>query len=181
MRGAVSRPWLNWTLIALGVVLLAGLVVLLLFDGDDGSPASGEPQIVSAAQLESFAADLGHPVYWLGERPDSRVELTETSAGRVYVRYLDAGAEAGDPEAKFLTVGTYPVEDGVEALERTHNFEDNRELAASGEGGVVLIDTKAPRNAHLAYPGDDFQIEIFSPIPGEAIRLASSDRVRPVP
>ena len=173
----MSRPWLIPTLAVIAAGLIVWLAILLL-RGDDVSLTVGEPQVVTAAELESFADDAEHPVYWLGERADAEYELTETSSGRIFVRYLSGD---GDEEVRSLTVGTYPVEDGVAALRRTAVSEDGKELARSDGGAVLLIDTAAPDNVHMAYPREDHQIEIYSPVPGQALRLASRDRVRPVP
>jgi hypothetical protein len=166
----------------LGALILAVLVffaVSLLGDDDEVTLTPGEPKLVSVSELEDFADGAGHDVYWAGERPDTEYELSESEGGRVFVRYLPAGGGGGGEE--FLTIGTYPVEDGAAALERAARNGEGKEIARSDDGAVVLIDRKSPDNAHLAYPGEDLQIEIFSPVSGEALRLAARDRVEPVP
>lgn len=176
----MTRRWLIPTLAVLAVALLAWLAVLLLHD-DDVSPIVGEPHIVTASQLADFAAGTGHSVYWLGERADARYELTETAAGRVFVRYLEGGVEPGDERAEFATVGTYPVENGVAALRKAAREREGAELGRTDDGAVLLIDPSSPNNAHLAYPGAKLQIEVFSPVPGDALRLAAGGDVQPVP
>jgi hypothetical protein len=96
----------------------------------------------------------------------------------VLVRYLPTGGGGG---GEVLTVGSYPVQNAAAALRRASGEQGGSQLARSDKGAVVLLDTKSPDNAHLAYPGTDLQIEIFSPVQGEALRLAARDGVEPVP
>lgn len=175
----MSRRWLT-VLVVLLVALAASIVVMLTRD-DGVWPTAGEPEIVTASQLSEFAADIDHPVYWLGERPGTEIELLETESGRIFVRYLEGGAEAGDERAEFVTVATYPAADGPAALRRAARERDGAEIGRSDDGAVLLIDPNSPSNAHLAHRGDAVQIEVFSPESGEALRLASRGAVEPVP
>ena len=162
------------------VVLLAMIAAWSVGCGDD-APAAGEARIVSVGELSDFAADAPSPIYWLGERDGTEIELTEEDSGRVYVRYLDEGADAGDKQAEALTVGTYPSEDGVAELRRAARNGDGTTIARTDDGAVLLIDPGSPNSAHLAYPGAGPQIEVYSPRPGQALRLATRGAVRPVP
>ncbi len=176
----MSRRWQVPLLVVLAIASSAWLVALLLGEDDEVSSAEGGPRIVSTAELADFAAEAGHPVYWLGERADSAYELTETADGRVFVRYLERGVEAGDKRAKFLTVGTYPVGDGVASVRKAAREQQQAKLGRTKDGALLLIDPSSPENAHLAYPGTPLQIEIFSPVPGDALRQASAGKVTPV-
>jgi hypothetical protein len=148
--------------------------------GDSVSLTAGEPQVVTASQLSDFAADADGPVYWLGERLGSKYELTETDSGRIYVRYLRGDAEAGDPRSGFITVATYPSEDGVAKLRRAADAGGGAGLGRAGDGAVLLADPAAT-SAYLAYPGGDIQVELYSPEPGQARRLAVAGAVREIP
>jgi hypothetical protein len=161
-------------------VLLAMIAAWSVGCGDD-APAGGEARIVSAAELSDAAADAASPIYWLGERDGTELELSEEDSGRVYVRYLEDGTDAGDEQAKFLTVGTYPSEDGVAELRRAARNGDGTVIARTDDGAVLLVDRHSPNSAHLAYPGEGPQIEVYSPRPGQALRLASQGAVWPVP
>lgn len=178
----MTRRWLTTLLVVLSVALVAAVVVWLL-RGDNSSfaPVPGEPVVASVSELSEFAADRGSPVYWLGERPKASYELTDYSSGRVYIRYLTDGAQAGDERAKFVTVATYPAGSGVVELRKAAAEEKGAKLGKTDDGAVLLIDPASPNNAHLAYPGANPQIEVYSPVPGEALRLAARGEVQPVP
>ncbi len=176
----MNRRWPTILLVVLSVALVAAVVVWLAH-GDDSTPTVGEPEVVTASQLSEFAAERGTPVYWLGERSGASYELTDTAAGRVYVRYLTGGAKAGDDRANFITVATYPGGDGIAALRKAAAEQKGAKLGKTDDGAVLLVDPTSPNNAHLAYPGANLQIEVYSPVPGEALRLAARGAVRPVP
>jgi hypothetical protein len=162
------------------VVLLAMIAAWSVGCGDD-APAAGEARIVNAAELSDAAANAASPIYWLGERGGTELELTEEDSGRVYVRYLEDVADAGDDQARFLTVGTYPSEDGVAELRRAARNGDGTAIARTDDGAVLLVDPHSPNSAHLAYPEAGPQVEVYSPTPGQALKLASRGAVRPVP
>lgn len=176
-----SRPSRSLVLRGIAVLALSVLLIVLLTrDDDGGDSAAGELEIVTAAQLSEFAADADRPVYWAGGAEEGvEYELKETAGGEVHVRYVEEGTEPGD--GTFLTVVTYPAADGVAALKRSAGTREDLELGRTGNGAVLLVDPESPKNANLAYPGDDVHIEVFSPVPGEALRLAVGGEVEPVP
>lgn len=168
--------------IALVAVLLItpGLLAGCWGGSEEISLAPDEPEVVSTSQLTEFAAASPSPVYWVGEREGSTYELTETAAGQVYVRYLRGGASAGDPSSKFLTVGTYPSRDGVAALRRVARSTPGAKLKRSRDGALLMIDPSSEYNVHLAYPGGESQIEVYSRVPGQALLLSAAGKVREV-
>jgi hypothetical protein len=108
---------------AIAAVVLVGVALVLALvgggGGDDGAEAlESPPRFVDVSDLVELGSS-GHEIYWAGERPAANLELTSEGSGNVYLRYLSPGTEAGDPNAGFLTVGTYPVADPVDALRRT--------------------------------------------------------------
>lgn len=175
---------LNLLLLLLSAALVAAVVVWVAGSNDSSSssaPTAGEPEVVSALELSEFADEHGQPVYWLGPRRNRSYELTDDPSGQVYVRYLTGGAKAGDKRAVFVTVATYPAENGVAALRKAAGEKKGAKIGKTDDGAVLLIDPSSPDNAHLAYPGANPQVEVYSPVPGEALRLAVRGDVQPVP
>jgi hypothetical protein len=166
---------------ALAVVLASSALLTACGGGEDEvSLTPGKPTVVSAAQLGDYAAEADHPIYWVGEREEAEYELTETASGRVYVRYLRGGAEAGDPRSKFLTIATYPAKDGIAALRRVARTTEGAKLKRTRDGALLMIDPSAEDNVHLAYPGGESQIEVYSRVPGQALLLSAAGKVREV-
>lgn len=176
----MANRWLTVLLAVLSVALIAAVALWVLRD-DSSDPAVGEPTALTALELSEFAAEQDTPVYWLGERSNASYELTDSQSGRIYLRYLTDGADAGDERANFITVATYPSDDGVAALRKAAREEEGARLGKTDDGAVLLIDPTSPNNAHLAYRGASLQVEVYSPVPGEALRLAARGAVQPVP
>jgi hypothetical protein len=165
-------------LLSLAIVVTV-VVLALQGGGGDGARGNMAPRLVDEGDLLSLAADLGHPVYWAGSRPPNQMELTQEADGSLYLRYLPAGAEPGDPRPQFLTVGTYPVV-GAEAALRRIAAGAGSSLDYLPAGGVVLVNPSESTSVYLAYPASDLQIEVYDPAPGRAMRLIRSGAIQPL-
>jgi hypothetical protein len=163
-------------------VLVGAAIVLAIVGGSGGSTGAGgvdtSPHLVDVAALRGLELRLGHEVYWAGERPPARLELKEEAEGSVYLRYLPPGVEAGDPEQRYLTIGTYPVADAVGALRRA-GAKSGERLQRLSDGGFVLPNAESAGSAYLAYSHTDLQIEVYDPTPGESLRLIRSGAIGP--
>ncbi len=168
--------------LGLAVVVSAGVVLWLLVHRDGGgttvTPGSG-PVLLSQRRLESFAHSAPGPVYWAGPRDGVEYEVTATSSGRVYVRYLPVGVSAGDRRADFLVVGTYP---------QAHAFADLRH-AGSGpqsisfrihDGGLMVYSFRRPSSVYVGYPGRKYQLEVYDPSGEVARNLVTAGKIVPV-
>ena len=176
--------------VQLGLALAAGLILGLLIGalifggGDDGggepeaASAAGVATIVSPAELAAEAQSLGRPIYWAGPQGESVIELERTAEGNTSVRYIPEGEDAGGSEADFLTVVTYPYPDAYGALSQQAESGDvlTRDLPG---GGIIISQANQPTNAYVAYRGEDYQVEIYDPRPGRALKLAIEGAVVP--
>jgi hypothetical protein len=159
--------------------LTAGAWLLLPNEGGAAGPQAGVPTLVSATQLRQLAASVDHPVYWAGPRRGFRYELTTTTQGRIFVRYLTAGVAAGDPRPDFLTVGTYPGARSFGDLERAARGADAVRLDLA-DGGLVVFAATGSRSAYLGYPRRKYQVEVYAPASDTAWRLVLDGAVVPI-
>lgn len=165
--------------LALAAVLAIGLVLWIALrddDGDDSPSSSSEAQIVSVDSLRDAAAEEGAPIYWAGEQEGAELELSRPDASRTYVRYLTGGAEAGDPQPDFLTVGTYEDPNALKKLRR-QGEEPGGVLAKAPGGATVYFNRNQPSSVYLAYPGVDAQIEVYDPDFERALQLVNSGQI----
>ena len=164
--------------VGVGAALLAWL--LIVRPGDDGAgaapplPAAALPEIASLADLRALT-DAGETFYWAGVRPETRIELTAPD-GTVFIRYLPSGEKAGSA-APALTVATYPRSNAFDEVSRAAEGADVTKLDLP-RGGLAVVDEKTRTNVHLAYPGQPYQVEVYSPRVGEAERLVANGTVR---
>jgi hypothetical protein len=172
--------WLPIAGLLAGAVVVMLLLWFLVIKAEDDA-VKDSPEVVQVSDLSDVAERVGHPVYWAGERAQTKLELSESDAGRVYVRYLDEDAEPGVRSTDFVTVATYPVEDAAAALRRGAKNRPGAELARSDDGALILIDPKAPGSVRIAHPGSDEQVELYTPNVRDSIRLATNGSIQPVP
>lgn len=191
-ENAVERPlrpgrdWARlapWAVLGLAVAGAAAAVIALLVSShgkQNALPAiNGGPALVSQAQLEQLAAASDTPVYWAGAKPGYSYELTRTSSGHVYVRYLPAGVKAGDARANFLVVGTYTQPGSFANLQRAAKAPGALSVRIENDGLVVFSSSK-PTSVYLGYPGAGYQVEVYSPSADSARSLVLADKIRPV-
>jgi hypothetical protein len=167
-----------------GLLIAAVVVVLFLVlkNDDNGSsePASTNgPESVSAQKLADIAKSVDHPVYWAGERPGKRYELTISDQGNIFVRYLDPDTPVGSRSVASLTIGTYPVADAYTATKSVGD-QPGSKTGKTPDGGFVVTNSNNPNSVYIAYPNSDHQIEVYDPDPKTAFSLAESGAVVPI-
>lgn len=160
----------------LGLVILAGFIFLIasVVGGDDNSKSlTTGPVSLSQSQLQDKAGSLPHVAYWLGPHADAQnYELTSTPDGRIYIRYLNNGAQAGDTRPDFLTVGTYAVGDAKISLKTAQGSGSGSLIK---ENGYEVLKGTSGQNVYVALDSQPkVQIEIFDPRPGKALGFATS-------
>jgi len=169
----------------LGALVAAGAVALLaswFIFRDAGAtvsvPPIGRPAFVSPAQLAAVATQTSHPVYWAGAK-NGMYELTRTSDGRTYVRYLPAGARAGDPAAKYLTIGTYQRKNAFTAIQRAAARRGAVSVKIDN-GGLLVFNQSTPKSVYFGYPRTNYQVEVFDPNPQQARTLVLGGKITPI-
>lgn len=140
-----------------------------------GSPREPHPVQVSPKSLANVAAAEKRPIYWAGTLPNQKYELTKKLDGGFVVRYLPAGAAIGAPTAN-LTVGTYVVPHALAAVQRLARAKGATTIKLPG-GGLAVLDPKFPRSVYLAWPGTNYQIEVFDPSIARARQLVTSGKI----
>ncbi len=132
---------------------------------------------MSAAALANLARAAGHPIYWVGSRSGDTYEVTRSSGGDVYIRYLPAGTAVGDPRSRFVAVGTYPRRNAYDVINRDAT-EPALFVADLAGGGVAVTRPAHPKSVYVAYPGVDAIVEIYAARPGEARKIATAGALR---
>jgi hypothetical protein len=164
--------------VVVAAALVAVIAYVLISGGND--KGSGKQVVAAdAAGVRKLAGEQSHTPYWAGPAGAETFEWTDLPDGRIYVRYLTGGAQVGDPRARFLTVGTYPVGNGLTALQKAAKEPGSRTLKVKGRG-LALVNRKTPTSVYLAYPGSKDQIEVFDPDPARALKLVTSGQIQPI-
>ena len=184
-----DRGWVRVAVVAV-VAVAGGFVIWLVVRGNSSSPPAAETVSparqapiagstrVSEPGLRRLAAVLGTPVYWAGRERGVAYELTKAPDGRTYLRYLPNGVAAGTRKP-YLTVGTYPVADAL-AVTRAAARKQGVVRLAPGAGGVAFYAKSRPTNVYVAFPGSNYQIEVYDPAAAPMHELVAAGRIRPV-
>jgi hypothetical protein len=183
--------------------LAACVFVALLFIGhgpperpkppssDATNPPNGAPALTSANELRALSATAGQPVYWIGAQPGTKLELTRTASGRIFVRYLPEGAQIADPSLAYPFVATYRYPKAFDAVTKASRRSGavvrtlpNGGLAVQNRRGPELVKATArplpSPPVFFAYPGSDYLVQVYDRSADRALGLVSSRRVRPV-
>ena len=144
-----------------------------------GTPIESRPVVVSAKSLAKVATAAQRPIYWAGPQPQLTYELTKTRQGSFLLRYLAPGVALGVP-APSLTVGTYPVTNALAAVKRLSLAKGARVMKLTG-GGLAVVSPRFPKSVYLAYPGSNYEVEVFDPSLAHARQLVSSGQITAVP
>jgi hypothetical protein len=183
-RGGPSANLWAQPRVRIGLVIVLAVVAALLVgalvsgDDDDSSPAeSGTgPVALSPAELRSQSESLDQPIYWAGPKQGFSYEYTQTVDGKTYVRYLPEGVDVGDSRADYLIVVTYPFPSAYSALKAVAK---DKSIEIPG-AGIALVDEAYPKSVHVAFPGVDYQVEVFDPSPQRSRAEATSGDIAPV-
>jgi hypothetical protein len=170
--------------VAAAILVVAWLIFGGVFAGDSQTSADQDavvaealygPAIVDEEQLRAETAGVGHTVYWLGERSGTQMELTVGADQSVQIRYLADGTEAGSTDST-LTAASWPLADALDQAQAAAKRDGG--MSQKGPGGALYVtNTDTPNNAFLAQPSSTALGEVFSPKPGAAWQMVTSDKV----
>jgi len=170
------------SLAALLVVAIILFAVMLLTRGHSAKtmllPPVGTPAGVSESQLKALASQLTHPIYWAGPKPGA-YELTRTTDGRIYIRYLPSADKVGDRTPSYLTVGTYPTKQAFPAINRAAARQGGVS-ANIDQGGLLVFNNSTPKSVYFSYPKSGYQVEVYDPSPQQARTLVLGGKITPV-
>jgi len=172
--------------VIVGVAVLAGVLAWFVTseNRDGGNPilgtASGEPKMLESGEMEEVTDEIGHSVFWAGERAGTKIEIRHDGSGNTHVRYLTGDAEPGDPAQTYLDIGTYPFDGARKATARLAS-QQGLERVTVGEG-VGFFDPRRPTSVFLTFPDrPDYQVEVYHPDGDGALEVALSGDIVPTP
>jgi hypothetical protein len=129
--------------------------------------------------LSTLSRVAKRPVYWAGPRPRTKLELTQTTDGRVYLRYLPVSVKIGDRNGKYLIVGTYRVANAYKAIQTAAKESGAHKLSVPG-GAIAVYNDASPTNVYFALPKSQYQVEVYDPNPARARALVATGKIKPI-
>jgi hypothetical protein len=176
------------------VAVAAAIVVWLVVRNDEDqntgtTQPSTQPSTTTAApssvvrasrqRLARLSQLKRRPIYWAGPEQNMKLELTQTASGRIYLRYLPLNVKIGDRRGRYLIVGTYPVRNAYQAIQKAVGEPGGHPLRLR-RGVLGVYNDSSPTNVYFATRGSNFQIEVYDPNPRRALALVRSGTIRPI-
>jgi len=169
-------------LVAVLIIAVVLFGVLLLLRGHNGGnttlPPVGAPAAVSETQLKALAAQTDHAIYWAGPQRGT-YELTRTTDGRIYIRYLPSADKVGDHAPSYLTVGTYPTKNAFQEIQLAAARQGGVS-AKIDHGGLLVFNNSNPKSVYFSYPKSSSQVEVYDPSPLQARGLVLGGSIKPI-
>jgi hypothetical protein len=180
-RRRLTNP-LPLSLVALLIMAVVLFGALLLLRGHNAGkttlPPAGAPAAVSETQLKALATQTNHAIYWAGPQRGT-YELTRTTDGRIYIRYLPSADKVGDRTPSYLTVGTYPTKNAYQAIQRAAARQGGVS-ATIDHGGLLVFNNSSPKSVYFSYPKSSSQVEVYDPSPLQARALVLGGSIKPI-
>jgi hypothetical protein len=147
---------------------------LTSFSGPKGGSLARKPKAATPADLKSLAGSLAHAIYWAGPKKGYTYELNRKPDGSLFIRYLPRGVQVGASQS-YLSVATYPFPNALAGIQRVAKQKVQRTIKLAG-GGLAVFNPKIPTDIHLAYPGSNYQVEVFDPA-GKVRQLVAAGQI----
>ena len=172
-------------MVVVGVVVLIAVGLGLFFilhkstthkKGGGAKTSRIGPVLMTSSQLKTESRILSTPIYWAGPLKGYTYEFTRTTTGFLYVRYLPKGLRANAPGANFLIISTYPFISAYSGLKKAAH---GAQIAGPNDS-ILLVNASYRKSVLIAWPGVDYQVEVYDPKPAIAATIAESGQVQPV-
>jgi hypothetical protein len=147
-----------------------------------GLPAPAKRAAASAAtvgDLRALKSSTGHDIFWAGHKRGYTYELTNTTEGNIYIRYLPPGVPVGAAGGDFLSIGTYPQTDAFATVKAARK-QDGEVVTEIPGGGFAVANPNRPQSVYFAFPGSKLLVEVYDPDPARAKRLIVRGQVVPL-
>ena len=181
----LEKPAVRGALVASPIAFLLAFIVFLftplaapIFPWSSAAPSNVAGQTLGQVALtESELIDIiGREklvAYWLGPVQGAKYTLNVTAGSQVFIRYLPNGQGLEDISQSFVIVGTYPQANAYSITEAA-GAQPNGVTFLNADGAMVYYSKLLPTNVYLAFPNQDYEIEIFDPVDGGALSSAAT-------
>jgi hypothetical protein len=134
--------------------------------------ASGQAALTED-QLKLEVRKSGGSVFWAGAQTGAKYTFNHLAAGQDFVRYLPGGKGLSDTTQNYRVIATYKEAAAYATIVAAAKLGGGVSLT-NPDGSVVYYSKKTPTHVYMAFKNFEYQIEIFDPIPGASLKLATT-------
>jgi hypothetical protein len=122
-------------------------------------------------QLENLVEKKNLEIFWAGPRSGYLYTLDASDKSSLLIRYIKENSDGKDTAENSRVVATYRSGSAFENSVAAASLAGNTGFR-NPDGSVVFYSLSNDTAIYLAYPKKKVQIEIFDPVPGQALSLA---------
>lgn len=137
------------------------------------NPITSGQVALTESELISAVKTVGGSIYWLGSAAGAKYAFNSVSEDQNFIRYLPGGTGLTDTEQKYRIIATYKDATAYETM-RTAAKSDSGVSITNPDSSIVYYLKASPLHVYIAFKDLAFQIEIFDPTPGAALKLATT-------
>jgi hypothetical protein len=124
-------------------------------------------------QLKAEVRTVGGSIFWAGALPGAKYTFNHLAAGQDYIRYLPNGQGLSDTTQNYRVIATYKDATAYATIVAASKLKTGVSLT-NPDGSVVYYAKATPTHVYMAFKGLSYQVEIFDPIPGASLKLATT-------
>jgi hypothetical protein len=137
------------------------------------NPITSGQVALTESELISAVKSAGVPVYWLGSSAGAKYAFNNIAEDQNFVRYLPSGNGVADTAEEYRIIGTYQDVAAYETMKKASESSEGVSTT-NPDGSIVYYQKVSPLHVYLAFKNLPYQIEIFDPKPGVALKLATT-------
>lgn len=135
------------------------------------SPSSLGKVAHSEAELRIEVRKDDDTVFWAGAIPGAKYTLTHQEPNQNLIRYLPGGVGLEDTNFNYRIIATYKSSTAYDAIVSAGK-SSNTVVIKNENGSIIYYERARPKNVFIVFQGLDYQVEIFDPVLGVALKLA---------
>jgi hypothetical protein len=128
---------------------------------------------LTETELKAIIKREGVTAYWSGPQANCLYSLEINANQQVFIRYLPDGKGIDDQQPNYAVIGTYPQADAFNVT-KAAGSQANSISFVNSDGAQVYYSKSLAKNVYLAYPNVAYEIEIYNPVEGAALNLATA-------
>lgn len=128
---------------------------------------------LTEAQLRAEVKNVGGSIFWAGAMPGALYTYSHIKSGQDFIRYLPNGQGLSDKTQNYRVIATYKEATAYATILAASKLGTGVSLT-NPDGSIIYYAKATPTHVYMAFKNFDYQIEIFDPVPGASLKLATT-------
>lgn len=134
--------------------------------------SSGQAAL-SENQLRTEVKNVGGSIFWAGGVAGAKYTFNHLAPGQDFIRYLPNGQGLNDKTQNYRVIATYKQATAYATILAASKLGTGVSLT-NPDGSLVYYAKATPTHVYMAFKNFPYQIEIFDPVAGASLKLATT-------